>query len=197
MQAREIIQALKQAIAQVKEQKQEVISVVALERYLDNLESYAEKTGEINKLQLETNLANFRAAHERNLAHYEAVQQRSLEMLRSVLTYGQAALKSSMLINGGAAAALLAFIGNIWQKPLGQKAANSITTAIAYFAFGVLVAAIGTATSYFTQYSYFENWRKPGIIFHTISVLLILGSFALFGLGTYDAYVAFVEHLKP
>lgn len=102
-----------------------------------------------------------------------------------------------MLINGGAAAALLAFIGNIWQKTLGQEAAASITTSIAYFAFGVLAAALGTATSYVTQYCYTEEWLKTGRGFHIATVALVLGSYALYGLGSYEAYAGFTVHLKP
>ena len=40
-------------------------------------------------------------------------RETSLEMFRSVITTGQSALKATMLLNGGAAVAMLAFVGKL------------------------------------------------------------------------------------
>ena len=197
MQAKEIIKVIKDAVLEVKAQNQEVISVDAMANYLDALKKDIESVEKVNNKKFEADIAVFRAEHERNLARYKAQQLYAVELFRSVIGYGQAALKSAMLINGGAAAALLAFIGNIWIKGVSPDAVNSLTSAIAYFAFGVLVAAIGTAESYFTQYCYSESFQRSAIVFHTLTVLFVLGSFVLFGLGALESYQAFVEHLAP
>lgn len=197
MNVKEIIGTIRQAITEVKGQNQPFVSVAALERYLGELEAHIDKVGEFDRLQLDSNITMFRAEHERNLAHYEAIQQLSIEMFRSVISYGQAALKTTILINGGAAVALLAFIGRIWGSSPSQAAVDSLTNSIVLYSFGVLASAMGTATTYLTQYSYHSAWKKTGIAFHIASVLFVLVAFVLFGVGSYEAYVAFVKHLSP
>lgn len=196
MQAKDIIKDIKSAVDQVKDQGQEVISVSALKRYLEELERIVDTQKEISTTQLESQLATFRAEHERNLAHYEAQQKHSIEMLRSVFMFGNTALKSSILINGGAAVALLAFIGKIWTDKLEAAAISAVTMAIAFFSFGVLSAAVGTAFSYLTQYAYSQRLTKTGIVFHIATFLLVVGSYIFFGVATYKAYITFVVHLK-
>ena len=195
MQPKEVIDAIKTAVLQVKAQKQEVISVDAMVNYLEVLKSEINNAEVIDKKKSEVDLAVFRAEHERNIAHYEAQQLHSIEIFRSVIAYGQAVLKSAILINGGAAVALLAFIGNIWAKGISQDAVNSLTSSIAFFAYGVLVAALGTAGSYFTQYCYYEGFHRAAIVFHVLTVLIVICAFMLFGFGAWESYQAFIEHL--
>jgi len=131
MKPSEAIAVIRNAILGVKSKNQEHVSVDALLNYLDDLnEGVDDKHG--------FDAEAFRAEHERNLTHYEVQQQHSLEMWRSVIIFAQGSIKSAMLINGGGAAALLAFIGNIWNKGIADNAVASITFSIAFFSFGVL-----------------------------------------------------------
>lgn len=197
MRPHDVISLIRTAVENVKRSNQEVVSADALLGYLSALQQDLDKAEDQGKRQLEADLAVFRADHERNLAHYEAQQSHSLEMLRAVITYGQAALKSAILINGGAAAALLAFIGNVWDKGVAQAAVGSVTSSVILFAYGVLTAAIGTAGSYFAQYYYSEGYQRTGVVFHTLTVVLVVASYICFALGANEAYTAFVEHLSP
>lgn len=192
MQPKIIIEEVRRAVADVKEKGQQVVSVDALLNYLNSLENEMEVHQEFDQKKFE---ATFRAEHERNLAHYDAQQQHSLEMLRSVFAYGQAALKSAILINGGAAVALLAFIGNIWAKGIVPEAVSSITSAIICFSAGVLAAAFATGTTYLTQYCYSEDHDRTGVTFHIVTILIVLSSYYLFARGSYESYLAFVKHL--
>jgi len=173
-----------------------MISAEAMLNYLESLKGDLDSTEDVEQKSFEVEIASFKAEHERNLAHYEAQQLHSIELFRSVIAYGQAALKSEILINGGAAVALLAFIGNIWTKGIQPEAVNFLTSGIAYFSFGVLAGALGTVGSYFTQYCYSESFLKAGVVFHFLTVLIVLGVFVLFSLGAFDSYQAFVEHLS-
>ena len=197
MNANEVIDHLGRALAEVKKQGQEVVSVTALVSYLANLKEHVEKVGELDRIELDAAHASFQAEHERNLAHYDAQQKHSVEMLRSVFAYGQAALKSSILINGGAAVALLAFIGKIWSEETGQAAVNALTSALVFFGFGVLAGAIGTGATYFSQLSYASSWIKTGVGFHILTILIVSAAYVLFGLGSYEAYESFLKHLSP
>lgn len=197
MEAPEIVKIIQQAVQGVKNKNQDVVSTDALLKYLEALARDVESANEQTKRRMEADLAVFRVEHERNIALYQAQEMRAVELFRSVITYGSAALKSSLLINGGAAAALLAFIGNIWAKETGAEAVKSLTMAILLFSFGVLAAALGTAGSYFSQYCYSEPFPRAAVVFHTLTVLFVLTSFALFGFGSYEAYSAFAKHLRP
>jgi len=197
MNGKDVIADIRNAVNDVKRNNQDVVSVSALLNYLEALEEDANQIEEIDRKKHEIALEEYKAANERNIAHYNAQQLHAIEMLRSVITYGAAALKSATLINGGAAVALLAFIGNIWGKGIKVVAVEPLTNSIYYFSFGVLLAAIGTAGSYFAQYYYNEDHEKTGVAFHVITVLLVIGSYVLFGLGTIGAYEAFAEHLGP
>jgi len=197
MKGKEVIEDIRKAVNDIKRNNQDVISVSALLNYIDALEKDSDQIEEIDSKKHETDLTIFRAEHERNIAHYNAQQLHAVEMFKSVISYGAAALKSAILINGGGAAALLAFIGNIWTKGIAQAAVGPLTSSISYFSFGVLVAAIGTAGSYFTQYYYNEGYARVGIAFHVLTGVLVVGSYVLFGLGAAGAYETFVEHLTP
>ena len=114
---------------------------------------------------------------------------------KSVNNYAQTALKSALLINGGAAGALLAFIGNIWDKGANQAAVGSLTNSIFWFSFGVLLAAIGTGTAYGTLYCYAYKRKHWGFGLHVFTFLLVFSSYVFFGLGAHEAYSTFTKHL--
>lgn len=195
MKPQEVIQMIRKAVNDVRDRKEEVVSVDALLNYLDALDRDIATIDESDGKKLEVDLAVFRAEHERNLAHYSAQQESSRQMWESVFTYGQAALKSAILVNGGAAAGLLAFIGNIWSKGINPLAVENLTHAILAFALGVLAAAIGTGTTYVTQYSYCCEWDVLARTFHVLTVVVVIGSYFLFFIGAHASYSAFSDHL--
>lgn len=85
-----------------------------------------------------------------------------LEMFRTVISYGQSALKYGVLLCGTAAIAILTFIGNIvdkhpeWLKPSVQS--------LAYFTSGAFSIGICVFMTYLTQYFYYNNYNKTGNI---------------------------------
>lgn len=133
--------------------------------------------------------------HESHLAQYRADREFNLEFLRTVVNYGQAALKSSILVNGGASAALLAFIGKIWGEHYSHEVVSSLTLAILLFVFGVLSGAIASGTAYITNYCYSERHNTTAVVFHVLTLILVIGSYILFGIGAYKSYLAFFAHL--
>lgn len=189
MNTKEVLETVKKAVLDVKQQKQDVISVDAMTHYLETL--IIDTEGQ----ESETSLAAFHAEHNAKIEEYKADQLHDTEMFRSVINFAGSALKSAMLINGGAAVALMAFIGNIWTKVTAVAAVTSLTNSVFYFAFGVLAAALATMMSYFTQYFYHHGPEKLGVAFHVVSTITGIGSFVLFGWGAFEVYTAFVQHL--
>ncbi|WP_429933152.1 hypothetical protein [Alteromonas sp. 4B03] len=82
----------------------------------------------------------------------ELKQLRAIEHFKSVISMAELALKSAILINGGASVALLTFIGNIKS---GDK--NFLVYSLCSFAFGVLFGAIGTFLAYLAQNHFMEQ----------------------------------------
>ncbi|QQR69350.1 MAG: hypothetical protein IPI58_01310 [Alphaproteobacteria bacterium] len=121
-----------------------------------------------------------------------------LETFRSAITSGQNAVKSAFLLNGGAAVALLAF--------LGQKGASpAVVDALLPFAWGVFLAAFTSGTIYATQYlnanlafdKHLPQDQKTaciklliGKICNILSVILCLASYVVFMLGVYAVHCA-------
>jgi hypothetical protein len=109
------------------------------------------------------------------------------------------ALRMSLLINGGAAVALLAFI-----KDLGEEQQHAVADTLVWFGFGVTIAVLALAFAYFTNYSagqlaisrlpidqhpYFRDgpatarWRWRYWVFLSAAIFLGLVSVALFVIG--------------
>lgn len=127
------------------------------------------------------------------LARWEAEVKYSLdwklESFRSTMAFAQAAIKSGMLVNGAAAVALLAYLGNI----KAQGAATSpFVVALGLFSGGVVAAALTCACSYFAQLLYTPG-NTDGIAkrWHISALLLMLGSVAFFSGGAMSSYSAF------
>lgn len=133
------------------------------------------------------NVANAKAAHEYRYKSAHAVQA-------PVFVFAVEALKSSILINGGTAGALLAFVG---QK--GIAAQPGLGQAFYWFAGGLLAGAFATVFSYGSQYfyscsmfSYINTWKHPYVedtkwckrhaviatVLHSLAVIAVLLSFA-------------------
>ena len=131
-----------------------------------------------------------------------------VELHRSTMDLAKGALKVSLVINGGAALAILAFIGNIWSKDGGESFSIALAYVISYFCIGLLVAAFAVAVAYFRQYSYSTDYirgnPKPGddgiqrgskttTCLQWISVLLVFTSLVLFGFGVSEFFDALIK----
>jgi hypothetical protein len=122
---------------------------------------------------------------------------------------GELALRMLLLVNGGAAVALLTFIGTL---PKDQKVAMANT--LVSFAFGVALAAAGIAMAYLTNYftgettrSLVRTWDHPysvpgpktglftflNIVFHIAAVALGIASLSAFVCGMLDVRSAFTH----
>ncbi|MBV1898641.1 MAG: hypothetical protein KUG63_04625 [Cycloclasticus sp.] len=187
MKAIEVITEIREALSQTKEQGHSTVSIDAMENYLMLFDKDVENDTYYKSLNHEAELAKFKAENDRNIAHANNETAHSLEMFKSVITAGQSALKASMLINGGAAAALLAFTGKIWKSPTTEVVANSLTSSIFIFCLGVLCAALATGTTYLSQLAFSSDSPKLGHSINAFNILIVLSSFVLFGFGAFRA----------
>ncbi|MBY7910224.1 hypothetical protein KW420_10625 [Vibrio fluvialis] len=194
MKSKEVIQEVRKALGNTKQAGEKSVSIEAMDNFMAQLEKRAEQVGEFNKLEHERLLKEFEANNARNIAASQNMTSHNIEMFKSVITAGQAALKSSMIINGGAAAALLAFTGKIWTEGSTKLVTNALTHSILLFCIGVLLAAFATGTTYLSQFSYASEWRKTGIFINALSVGSVLSSYGVFLYACIKASSSFTVH---
>lgn len=222
----EFIEQIEKDVQNVKETGQQEVNVDRLLSYLANLKK---GTATIESLKIQQELARYE--HERNLEQYKAnnlfllenaklLAQSGTEMFKSVIATGKTALQSAILINGGAAAGLLAFIGGMWSKSIDQEVLNLLGRGTACFAVGALAGAFATGATYFCQMLYgaaFANERqqairkavagdttpipmgaakKVGILFHCVSVIAGVAAYVQFWHGLNNCIAAFSIHFK-
>jgi|GEM_PF-925797 len=124
----------------------------------------------------------------------EVKSQHTIETYKSMIQIAIEGFKLITLINGGAAVAILAYLGNIASKRDGAIKLPDMTCAISSFSLGVLCCAMGIICGYMTQLALFNDGRNDNPWFlkdHRYWLyiglsMLIIASFA-FGLGAYSA----------
>lgn len=118
-----------------------------------------------------------------------------LEEFNAVISLAQTALKIPILINGGAAIAILALVSNTWKE-------NSLTAGLAlsllFFSIGVLVAAIGSGAAYLAQLIFLrvcgpedKATESKAKKWQLAAIICVVISYILFMLGAWWSYSAF------
>lgn len=122
----------------------------------------------------------------------QRVHEWRLESFRATLSAGAATLRAAMLITGGGAAALLAFLQALVQG--GSPHVGAIAFSLWIMVGAMLSAGLATGATYAGQWCYSEEgvWRdRVGTSFHVIAVVLFLASLAGFGSAAWHAYRPF------
>ena len=107
------------------------------------------------------------------------------ETYKSLMLYGNNAVKFVLLINGGAVIALLTFLGNLLKN---DTVSISMGWPMGCFLAGIVVGGLSNLTAYLTQLSLFnEGTGQRPKTEHTIwlnrTIALILIGIILFGVG--------------
>jgi len=178
---------MKAMIVDIKAKGTAAIYCDNLISYLDQIEKSPEP--EPTSIDIENYKANLVNWIETNKHKFNS----ELEMFRSVIVAGQNAIKAAFLLNGAAAVAMLAFVGHLAQfKP--DKVAL-FGACILPFAFGVLVITISSGCTYLSQWFYATpgpRLRKVGFSLNIACMVLTVVSYALFTLGLFTTYRAFL-----
>ena len=121
----------------------------------------------------------------------QQAHERDLEFLRATVATARTALTTAMLINAGAAIAVLAFLGNLLQTK-ATALIPQFATALILYVVGVLVAAVATGTAYISQAGFGQELgrrsRTIGELFRYTSMTFIAASYVLFGCASWSAY---------
>ena len=193
MDGREVIDVLRAAVRDAEAAGHKAIDPVALKAFLDSLEREASGNPP-QQLVAEANIEEYRARLSKWVADNAHFNEWSLESFRQVIALGQSAIKSIFFINGGAAVALLAFIGHLATSTTMTKSVMPFAFSLRLFVFGVFFAALTSALTYLCQLAYdgSKPWQeRVGIALHILTVASGVGSFVYFFLGAESAYGAF------
>ena len=139
-------------------------------------------------------MEQIRAHLQTSVEDRKAIQASNLEMFRSVITSGQNALRTALLINGGATIALLAFLGKMTTENPGKIAIFSGSLMI--FTVGVFIAGLTSGFTYLSQWFYAsgKSWcRWTGWALNIICIILGLLAYGVFIWGAVDAYMGFQD----
>jgi len=187
MNAKEFAAQLKATIEDIKAK-----GTVAID--CDNLIAYLREVIKSPSPASTAELERFKADLQVWVEQNKAVHESKLEMFRSVIQSGQYAIRSSFLLNGGAAVAMLAFIGKLTEAKADKIAifASSLTM----FVIGVLTITIASGFTYLSQWFYAggAKWKvTTGFWFNVLAIVLGLSSYGVFIWGMCDAYAAFIK----
>jgi len=138
----------------------------------------------------------FTASHEIRLAKYRVRVDFSLEQFKAVIAVGQIALKSMFLINGGAAIAVLAFVGHLATSVNTMHAIRPFAFPLGCFVAGLLLVTIASGLTYIAQRAFVTKGaikgkgRRIGNQLNALIVGICLLSVVAFAVGSWFAYVA-------
>lgn len=196
MESKELLEKIKADVNDAKLKGNESIQLDNLLAYLSDIVLDNEKVQEGIRLE---------GVKHQNSTELEILKINNsfqIESFKAAINIGANACRTFLIMNGGAAIALLAFLGNIWNKESSVDAAFAIATALSLFCMGVVFAGLCSGLSYFSQCLFASSElgaRKllswSGHFINTLACLCGAGSIYLFGYGSYSAYQSMIAQL--
>ncbi len=119
------------------------------------------------------------AATQQIFLENEHGHQWNLEMVRSGINAGANALKTSLLISGGSAAALLAFAGSAWSS-LTEAGLATLAGMLGLLAWAIFSSGVASMVTYLCQYFFAQrlSWHeKAGDICQWFAAALVVLSY--------------------
>ena len=151
--------------------------------------------------------------HEQNAEVAQRAHDRSNAFARQIneaaINAANLTLRMALLVNGGAAVALLTFIGGL---PAEQK--RAVAATLDWFAWGVAAALAGLACAYFTNHGLAvqerskaftdvppyvidgpntKRWRSVVLVFRVLAIIVGSASVLLFLVGMLSVRVALTK----
>lgn len=168
MKAIDVINNIRTALLNTNKAGQDSVSIARIDEYLSLLEMDLDDT-------------------DIDIANLNNENARKIESARSASTAGELAVKTSMLINGGGAIALLAFIGNIWSPFISTEVVKCLTVSMLIFCSGIFFAAVSSGTTYLSRFFSGSGFDKRATVSNMFSIALVIISHFIFISGAYVA----------
>lgn len=197
-------EAIRKGVTGYGDKGNEVVSVDALLKYLDALEAEMGEADEMTvskeealeqlRFKFENQQLEYGWKKDFALAEYSWKKDWSLEMFKSVIAAGQNSMRAAMLMHGGAALALLAFIGNLAVNSETLSLVPGFGGILPWFLGGLLLVVSAYGTTYLAQ-NYFSDEGKEdvGKRWNIVSCALVILSYLAFIVGCWLGYLALMR----
>lgn len=189
MKSQEVLNLLDKSLDDAVAKGARAVDVSALKQLVAGLQKMADansaKIAAEEQKRMEMSFENWLESTKRQ-------HEWKLEGFRSVIQSGQSALKSCILINGGASVALLAFAGHLVRQAEPAISVRSVALAMSAFVGGVFAGGLASGLTYLSQWFFADDWDKTGLSLNIAAILVGLASLGCFCWGGYLAYSAIV-----
>jgi hypothetical protein len=135
----------------------------------------------------------------KEIAMSDNANNSEIAVYKTVNMQGQNALKASLLINGGASLALLAFISITMRQNTGNSPLLKLFSTMFQFNVATLLATMAFGATYLTGLVQSVAGSKKMLwfwFFNLSAIFMIIASYVLFFIGSLRVYFAFVEAFK-
>lgn len=183
-----VIEELRHAINDVEKKGSSIVTTNQLSVALEVLEH------EISLAEPERNHSSIEFDQNLTIEKFKAENINALEAYKLINENGRLALRSLFLLNGGAAVAMAAFIGNASQNTVMNL--FTLSAALLFFSVGVLIATIAHGTNFICSFLYGEYSNKKlvfaGHAVNLTTVGLVISGYVVFVFGLYRATQSFL-----
>lgn len=191
----DLISILREQVANARQNGLVEVSLDSLSKLIDLIEKDSQSSPD-GVARSDEALERFKSV----LGDWQNNNQRDhefrIEMLRATIGTSHLAIKSALLINGGAAVAFLAFLGTAWSRFPSGAVKSLLAGSLGHFVLGVLFTGVGSGVAYICQAAfggelgkYSDKIAEP---LRWSAAALVMGSFILFYRGCRAAIDAFV-----
>ena len=127
-------------------------------------------------------------ARQAALEQYRANSDARHSSFDATIRFAELAIKSLLVLCGGAAIAVLSFAGT--RGATAQASLDAYAPAVCYFGIAAGGAVATAAISYLAQSFFTNDWDKTGRAFQGLAIILCLANLACFGIGVSNASTA-------
>jgi len=152
----EVLAFLKDTNLDLQEKGVQYVSIEHLNEFISEIEKALEFPAK-KITTMEADVEKYKAAAARVLSIQSQEFERNMEVFRSCIMAGQSALKSIILINGGASVAVLSFMGVVVGKAEAPQAISFLSFSLLLFAIGVFFASVASGFTYLAQVSHADK----------------------------------------
>ena len=126
-------------------------------------------------------------------AYYEKKNIVHQEMIKGSLSFSYGFVKSVILINSGAIAIILAFLGKIWNTSVNNHIIIEMIKSIKMYSYGLVAGVLVFGLSYFLQEFVLAEEKRVGALFFFLAILLSAISIGTFIYGSLTACRALLQ----
>lgn len=175
---------MREALENAKSRGINRVSVDDVLKHVSDLNNAISSKSKLTEVSLEFEKYSWEKRLDEHRAYLSAVNDSRIKMFDSVISSGQNAIRILLTINGGAAIAVLAFLGHL--ASINSSMLPAFSLPLKWFTCGVASVGAAAAGTYLTQLAFSSErklWRRVGVVLQFVTILCGLASIILFVFG--------------